>query len=233
MVVSNIFDFHPCPWKWSNLTSIFFRWVETTNQISLPVQKFCNWMGQLTISNCHLSVPPKRSRSQNCQGFVKGRKTTHHRVHQKICFYSNWNFGKSSPPNPPFFFGKHPKQIYFRERNSGLNRVTCFWQQKWLSREYHSRSELDSRWSELSWRAAFAGMFWTWPRRGWFERCVLACLGFNHKSFGGRNVHHDTFTWVFGTVEDKPKTAKSLCFFWLFINNLFDCIPAPSSLKRQ
>ena len=121
-------------------------------------------------------------------------KTTHHRVHQKICFYSNWNFGKSSPPNPPFFFGKHPKQIYFRERNSGLNRVTCFWQQKWLSREYHSRSELDSRWSELSWRAAFAGMFWTWPRRGW---CVLACLGFNHKSFGRRNVHHDTFTWVF------------------------------------
>ena len=32
VVVSNIFLFHPYLGRWSNLTSIFFRWVETTNQ---------------------------------------------------------------------------------------------------------------------------------------------------------------------------------------------------------
>ena len=33
MVVSNIFYFHPDPWgNDPTLTSIFFRWVETTNQ---------------------------------------------------------------------------------------------------------------------------------------------------------------------------------------------------------
>ncbi len=31
VVVSNIFYFHPYLGRWSNLTSIFFRWVETTN----------------------------------------------------------------------------------------------------------------------------------------------------------------------------------------------------------
>ena len=31
VVVSNIFYFHPYLGKWSNLTSIFFKWVETTN----------------------------------------------------------------------------------------------------------------------------------------------------------------------------------------------------------
>ena len=33
VVVSNIFYVHPYLGKWSNLTSIFFRWVETTNQL--------------------------------------------------------------------------------------------------------------------------------------------------------------------------------------------------------
>ena len=31
VVVSNIFYFHPYMGKWSNLTSIFFKWVQTTN----------------------------------------------------------------------------------------------------------------------------------------------------------------------------------------------------------
>ena len=31
LVVSNIFYFHPYWGNWSNLTSIFFKWVETTN----------------------------------------------------------------------------------------------------------------------------------------------------------------------------------------------------------
>ena len=33
MVVSNIFNFHPYLGKWSNLTSIFFRWVGSTPQL--------------------------------------------------------------------------------------------------------------------------------------------------------------------------------------------------------
>ena len=37
MVVSNIFNFHPYLGKWSNLTSIFFRWVETTNQTKIAI----------------------------------------------------------------------------------------------------------------------------------------------------------------------------------------------------
>ena len=38
MVVSNIFDFHPYLGKWSNLTSIFFRWVgSTTNQTKIAI----------------------------------------------------------------------------------------------------------------------------------------------------------------------------------------------------
>ena len=31
IVVSTILNFHPCLGRWSNLTSIYFKWVETTN----------------------------------------------------------------------------------------------------------------------------------------------------------------------------------------------------------
>ena len=36
-------NFHCYLGKWSNLTSIFFRWVETTNQINIQIQTYVSW----------------------------------------------------------------------------------------------------------------------------------------------------------------------------------------------
>ena len=61
MVVSNIFYFQPYLGKWSNLTSIFFKWVETTNQkISKP-------------KNCHIFPSQKHtspSHGTTCMAMV-------------------------------------------------------------------------------------------------------------------------------------------------------------------
>ena len=67
-----IFYFHPDPWKWSNLTSIFFKWVQTTNQIifHLPLlhpklklrllgETHCNHNHSLNLSpvDCSGNIP--------------------------------------------------------------------------------------------------------------------------------------------------------------------------------
>ena len=59
--VSNIFYFHPYLGRWSNLTSIFFKWVETTNYKNWffilrrrGVFFQCGWLGGCHRSNRNL-----------------------------------------------------------------------------------------------------------------------------------------------------------------------------------
>ena len=56
VVVSNIFYVHPYLGKWSNLTSIFFRWVETTNQ--LYITHLGCWMCMVVFKDKWFLWPP-------------------------------------------------------------------------------------------------------------------------------------------------------------------------------
>ena len=165
MVVSFFFNFHPYLGKWSNLTSIFFKWVEATKQVSQgasilddPSQCVPN---TLSVGNLDSYVVDGWFRNPVFTSWYDGKCFIIYRVSYK----TRWLFGISEPSTVSllsfvrflFWAGLHPGRL---------------------------------TWNIIPWRFGRSFSF----LNGWFvgssrssSRVYFACLGWCH-SFAERHV---------------------------------------------
>ena len=114
VVVSNIFYFHPYLGKWSNCWLIFFRWVETTNQLWILIMKIFSPLTFKAISS--LDGVPKGS----C--FVQRLIKAVFKFHKS---YAPWLFVETKTH-------KKNNGMFFRNGHLGMKKRWSFTKPKFL-----------------------------------------------------------------------------------------------------